>query len=166
MENENMVAQQKKKSPIMGILISIILIAGAGVLGWYIGQMNSSEVLKEKTECEEKLTLSKTTETETVKESKSKCYGTYIESGTEGQVKWILKDDGTFKVEDPAGLKELSGAFFIKDNTITFIEHKHTVGPEDQDPYYTNPQTNLISKDCKNITLGTGEIRAGLTRQD
>jgi len=164
MENENMVAQPKKKSPIMGILISIILIAGAGVLGWYIGQMNSSEVLKEKTECEEKLTLSKTTETvkETRTESKPKCYGTYTEDGTEGNVKWILKEDGTYTVEG----KETFGAFFIKDNTITFIEHKHTVGPEDQDPYYTNPQTNLISKDCKNITLGTGEIRAGLTRQD
>jgi len=168
MENENVVVQPKKKSPVCGILIAIILIAASGVAGWYIGQMNSTEVLKEKTECEEKLVEAKATakeETSTVE--KPKCYGTYIMSGTEGRQKWILKEDSTFEVKDEDfKSSERTGIFFIKDNTIIFADSKHTTGPKDYDPIYTSPKAYLISEDCSNITLATGHTGAGLTKQN
>ncbi|MBR5369874.1 MAG: hypothetical protein IK137_01065 [Bacilli bacterium] len=159
MENENMVVQPKKKSPVFGILIAIILIACAGLAGWYIGQMNSIEVLKEKVECEKKLTETKT---KTVSTPTAKCYGTYTLDGTEGNEKWILKEDGTFKVEG----KEEFGVFYVADNTIIFVYSKHTTGPKDKDPSYTSPKAYLISEDCSKITLATGDTGAGLTKQN
>ena len=150
---------QKKKSsaPFIAILF-IIAIAGSCFGGWYYGRMDADEAVTQKTECEKELKEVKTESTV----DKAKCYGTYTEDGTQGNVKWILEEDGTYKIEG----KETTGAFFIKDNTITFIEKKHTVGPEDKDPYYTSPKAYLISKDCEKITLASGDTGAGLTKQD
>ncbi len=174
---------EKKKSQTGKVILVIVLLLmvalGSSFGGWYFGQKDTDKVVKQKTtQCEKELKATKETVSKdcTVEDNKQettdsttkcetekpKCYGTYTEDGTEGNVKWILKDDGTYKIEN----QEESGAFFIKDNTVTFITLKHTTGPEDQDPYYTNPKTYLISKDCKKITFATGHTSAGLTKQD
>ena len=60
-----------------------------------------------------------------------------------------LKADGTYVVEN----KEESGVFTINENTITFIQMKHTVGPRDQDPYFNDGVSRLITDDCSKILL-------------
>lgn len=43
--------------------------------------------------------------------------------------------------------------FTINENTITFIEMKHTTGPRKEDPIYYNPKSYLIYDDCSRIRL-------------
>ena len=80
---------------------------------------------------------------------KARCYGTYYVNGNQNEGAVVLNEDGTFKGVN----SETYGVFVIHDNTITFIEAKHTVGPREEDPRYTEPKSYLISDDCSNIRL-------------
>lgn len=161
MENE-----EKKKGSKVGVILSIILIIAAGLGGWFVGKINTDKVEKEKIECQKELKQEKTkaeeVKEETPEETQSttekttvvnsavdtKCVGTYYVNGSATE-KYILKEDGTYRVEG----QEEAGVFFTKDNTITFIKMKHTVGPKEEDPYYYDPQTYLKSDDCQTIRL-------------
>ena len=170
--------KKKSKAPLIIILVLVFLIAVAGSsLGGYLfGKKDIEKAVKEKdVECSKKVEEAKKEEaakcekgectpceSDTCEPEKPKCYGTYTQDGTNGKTKWILKDDGTFSVEG----QENNGVFFIKDNTITFISRKHTLGPREKNPYYENPKTYLISDDCQKITFATGKVGAGLTKQD
>lgn len=91
-----------------------------------------------------------------------KCFGTYYVNGDINQGVYHLNADGTYNVEN----KEESGVFTINENTITFIQMKHTTGPRDLDPIYTNPTSYLIADDCSKIWLTppTNEITAALNK--
>lgn len=90
-----------------------------------------------------------------------KCTGTYYVNNDKTQGEYILKEDGTYQVTG----KEEFGVFFVKSNTIVFVEQKHTTGPIDQDPIYYNPKSYLILDDCSKIMLAQGHTSADLTRQ-
>lgn len=91
-----------------------------------------------------------------------RCYGTYYVNGDTNDLKYILSEDGTYRVEG----KEDFGVFTINSNTITFLQMKHTVGPREEDPYYENPRIYLISDDCSKIRLTSSgsEISATLIK--
>ena len=170
----------KGKVSVFGIVISIILVATAGVCGWFLGNQQMSSLKSEKVECEKNLEnvrkeVSDSTSGDEVagKDNSSsvdgsstlaaaRCYGTYFVNNDESQGKYILSEDGKYQVVD----KEDFGVFVIHENTITFIRMKHTTGPRDQDPIYTDPKSYLISDDCSTITLLSGHVSATLNKQD
>lgn len=170
--------KKNSKAPIIIILVLLFLfaVAGSSLGGYLFGKLDGDKIVKEKTECEKQLKeaqneaeeistkAQKENNNNEVKEcetEKPRCYGTYISSDN---AKWILKEDGTYNVEG----QEIFGVYFIKDNTITFITSKHTVGPRDKDPHYTDPHTYLILDDCSTIyfTSSSSHTGAGLTKQD
>ena len=167
---------EKSKAKNNGLLVTclvIVLMSACAVGGWLIGSANIA--INHKCNCTktekssstnevEKTTTKETTEETTnetqttenqkdcepqtvVEKEKPRCYGTYTVAGTQGNEKWILKEDGTWKVEG----QEKFGVFTIYENTITFIERKHITGPRDDDPVYESPNTYLISDDCSRI---------------
>ena len=90
-----------------------------------------------------------TTQATTQTSNKQKCYGTYYVNGDKNSGVYILKEDGSYVVEN----KEEAGVFTINENTITFIIRKHTTGPRNEDPVFTDPKSYLISDDCSRIRL-------------
>jgi len=170
--------KKKSKAPLIILIVVLFLIAVAGSsFGGYLFGKNDGdkEVKKKEIECSKKVEEAKKEEkskcekgecdpceADKCEKEKPRCYGTYTQDGTDGKTKWILKDDGAFSIEG----QETFGVFYIEDNTIIFVESKHTTGPKDKDPSYTNPKAYLISEDCKKITLSSGEVGAGLTKQD
>ena len=74
----------------------------------------------------------------------------------------MLKDDGTFTVEG----KEDFGAYFIKENTITFLHKKHIRGPDEDEPIYAGPEVYGIKEDCSSIRYMHGDTGALLVKQN
>lgn len=154
--NEKQVKQEKKNNSILVTCLVIVLMIACGFGGWLLGAMkiadkcknNVVEQQKTKTE-DENVTEENSEESETtvVEKSKPKCYGTYLSE--DGSKKWTLREDGTFVVEG----SEYFGVYVINQNTITFIESKHTTGPREKDPVYYNPKSYLISEDCQKIVV-------------
>lgn len=178
--------ETKKSNKILVTVLIIVLMVACGFGGWLIGaakvatdcievNQDAKETFektnKEKTEetTKDETTKDTTTTTDTtncepetvVETAKPKCYGTYTVDGTEGSEKWILKDDGTWKVEG----KEQFGVFYITGNTITFVEMNHTTGPEEAS--YHSPKSYYINDDCSKVrfTAPGTEISAGMTKQ-
>jgi len=180
--------EETKKSNKILVTVLIIVLMGVCVLGgWLIGaakvatdcvevnedaketlEKANKETTKEETAKEEKSTDTATTTDVTncepekiVETAKPRCYGTYTLDGTQGNEKRILKEDGTWKVEG----KEQFGVFYITGDTITFVEMKHTNGPESAS--YHSPKSYYITDDCKNVRFtepGT-DTSAGLTKE-
>ena len=104
---------------------------------------------KDKCDSEKKSSESEINEKNKKDTTKPKCYGTYYVNGNQEEGIFTLKEDGTYQVEN----EERFGVFVIHDNTITFIEMKHTTGPREEDPTYNNPHSYLISDDCSKIRI-------------
>ena len=182
---------EKKNNGLLVTCLVIVLMAACSVGGFLIG--SAKTVTKYNNNFEKSIKESKTTkedetettkiveETETKKEEqvqvsdqvnckeekviekeKPRCYGTYAESGTQGNVKWTLKEDGKWQVEG----QEKFGVYYITDDTITFVEMKHTNGPDSAT--YHSPESYYISEDCKEIrfTEAGSHTSAGLTKID
>lgn len=154
-------AENKNGSKGLVVLVIILLLACIG-MGCYIGYdkilSDNKCITKENSKSEtnskneEETTTEKetaTTEESNINSTKVKCYGTYYVNGDKNNGVYILKEDGTYRVEN----QENAGVFTINENTITMIESKHTVGPREEDPYYYNPKSYLISDDCSRIRL-------------
>lgn len=101
----------------------------------------------------------------------SKCVGRYYgeaegtySDGVSYNLKYtyVLNADGTFTATfgDTSGT---SGVYVINDNTISFVGKKHTVGPRDQDPYYST-EDYVIADDCSYI-LVNDETPFKITKQ-
>ena len=114
-----------------------------------VGTTKTADKSSGECNCNTEETTTKTIEECNAKPSKSKCYGTYYVNGEQSEGTYIFNEDGTWKVVN----SEQGGVFTINENTITMIESKHTVGPREEDPYYYNPKSYLISDDCSNIRL-------------
>ena len=176
---------EKKQSKALLIILIVLLFLfaalGSSVGGYLFGKSDINKVIKEKNaECKKKVDEARkdeaskcdsgssdqcecdSCESSKCEPEKPKCYGTYIQDGTNGKTKWVLQSNGTYAVEG----QEKFGVFYIKDNTIIFVESKHTTGDKDKDPVYGNPKAYLISDDCKTITLSSGKIGSKLTKQD
>ena len=93
----------------------------------------------------------------------SKCTGTYYgeskgtySNGISYDLKYtyVLNTDGTFtaKFGDTSGT---NGVYVINDNTISFIGKDGTVGPRDEDPYYST-KDYVIADDCSYILVNEG----------
>ena len=155
--------EEKKKSNAGLIVLVVILLLACIGMGCYIGYdkflSDNKCITEEKSKREtnsknEKQTIIEQTQTETKEESnttssKVRCYGTYYVNGDKNIGVYTLKEDGTWNNEN----SEQYGVFTINENTITMIEEKHTVGPREEDPYYYNPKSYLISDDCSKIRL-------------
>lgn len=181
MEENKVLEKKSSKAPLIILLILLFLFAavGSSVGGYFFGKKDINKVIKEKNaECKKKVEEARKDEAskcnpgtcdpceeckqcDPCEPEKPKCYGTYTQDGT-NKSKWVLQDNGTYAVEG----QEKFGIFYIKDNTIIFVESKHTTGDKDKDPIYGNPKAYLISEDCKTITLSTGKIGSKLTKQD
>lgn len=141
----------KKNVNIGLIIIIVILLIICIAMGAFIIINKDNLTAKSNTSITEKNEKKKTTE-KIIKENdcnKQRCYGTYYVNGDSNDDAYILKEDGTYHVEN----QEKKGVFIINENTITMIESKHTVGPRNEDPFYYNPQSYLISDDCSKIRL-------------
>lgn len=158
---------KKAKYLVTTIVILSILVVG---LGGYIAY--DKLIVKDtvKTETEKKNNNNEKTTSQVAEEKENskdcsttvRCYGTYYVNGDINDLKYVLNEDGTYKVEG----KEDFGVFTINENTITFLQKKHTVGPREEDPYYENPKSYLISDDCSKIRLTSSgsEISAELVK--
>lgn len=180
-KEESMSKQNKEGLRVLVTALIVVLLGLAAAGGYLIGSSKIITVVNnKKSECikevnraveevkEETKSLEETTAE--VKEDNNanvtssvapKCTGTYYVNNDKTQGEYILKEDGTYQVTG----KEEFGVFFVKSNTIVFVEQKHTTGPIDQDPIYYNPKSYLILNDCSKIMLAQGHTSADLTRQ-
>lgn len=186
-KEEKIEKEAKKSNSLLITCLVIVLMGVCSVGGFLIGSTkivtkyndNLEKSIKE-SKTEKETTKEETTEKETVKEetkettttqdttncneekvvetAKPRCYGTYKLGGAEE--KWILKEDGTWQVEG----QEKFGVYYITKDTITFVEMKHTNGPESAS--YHSPNSYYISEDCNNIrfTESGSHTSAGLTK--
>ena len=173
--------EEKKQSKglIIAIIILILIIIGMGSFILYDKVLNPSNISNEEktnstknenttppandkisTSKEDNVSSSTTTQT-------SKCTGTYYgeskEQNNDLKYIYVLNTDGTFtaKFGDVQGT---SGVYVINDNTISFVGQKHTVGPRDQDPYYST-QDYVIADDCSYILVNTTTSSFKLIKQ-
>jgi len=181
--------EEKKqgKGLIIAVIILTLLTIGMGGFIVYDKVLSPSNVNNEEktdstknentTEEEEQNTTTEPTndETSTSEENNaasstttqtSKCTGTYY-----GELKdqyydlkytYVLDADGTFTARfgETSGT---SGVYVINDNTVSFVGKKDTIGPRDQDPYYST-KDYVIADDCSYI-LVTDETPFKLTKQ-
>ena len=161
-------SEKGKGSKVGIVILVIILMLVSAVAGAFFGpkflnvesettkqlkkevaelKKENKKLKEEETKEEAKEDAEESKSQESSKSTSSKCYGTYVAS-TNKSIKYILKEDGTFSAE---GI-ERKGYFVISDNTISLISQKHTVGPEEEDPYYITSDY-VISDDCSTIKV-------------
>lgn len=155
--------EEKKKvngTTIVIVTLLIIVVALCGYIGYdklvskNITKENYTSETKEKENGKVTNEISNSTTSEEKEEcesqpNKARCYGTYYVNGNKNEGVYILKEDGTYQVEN----QEQFGVFVIHENTITFINMKHTTGPREEDPIYNEPKSYLIYDDCSKIRL-------------
>ena len=124
-------------------------------------ETTEKETIKEETKSTTTQDTTNCNEEKVVETAKPRCYGTYTLDGTQGNEKWILKEDGTWEIKG----QEKFGVYYITKDTITFVEMMHTRGPEDAT--YHAPNSYYISEDCNNIrfTSSGTHTSAGLTKE-
>ena len=179
----------KKDNNRSWILVTILVIAlliTTAFGGYFVGAIRfTNSMIKEQNEKKKEVAEKETVEAEKeVEEEATKeevkapyrtCVGTYKGTGpismnaqtngtTTGEYTLSLKEDGTF--EYSTGLAKEAGNYAIIDNTLIFMQKKHTTGPEDQDPSIA-ATTYVISKDCSNILFNSivSEEKVNLVKQ-
>ncbi len=163
---------EKKNNALLitTIVLAILVLSLGGYIAYDKLLKEEKTTITEKTEKEEEKSEQEKQDTEQYDDDKEnclqaasvKCFGTYYVNGDINHGVYNLKADGTYNVENT----EEHGVFTINENTITFIRMKHTVGPRDQDPYFGDAVSHLITDDCSKIWLTSpnSEITASLDK--
>ena len=162
------------KSWVLVTVLVVALLITTALGGYFIGAIRfTNSMLKEQKEAKKEVAEKGTVESEkevaeetTKEEVKSPyrtCVGTYKGNGpvsidvqtnntTNGEYTLSLKEDGTF--EYSTGLAKETGNYVVIDNTLVFMQGKHTTGPRDKDPAIAT-STYVISDDCSKILFNS-----------
>ncbi|MBQ6497332.1 MAG: hypothetical protein IJI58_01295 [Bacilli bacterium] len=157
--------KDNNKSWVLVTVLIVALLITTALGGYFVGALKfTSSMIKEQKEVNKEVAEKETVEPEKEVEEEVKspyrtCVGTYKGTGpisidvqtkktTSGEYALSLKEDGTF--EYSTGQANEKGYYVIMDNTLVFMNTKHTTGPEDKDPSIVTA-TYVISKDCSKI---------------